>query len=90
VLLCIGGFAHQSLSGALITLSSDVFRSEEVATANGFTGMAAWLASCLFALVVGALADTIGFSPLFVLLSIFDLVGAVLLWSLLRNNEEVA
>ncbi len=24
-LLCIGGFAHQALSGALITLSSDVF-----------------------------------------------------------------
>ncbi len=89
-LLCIGGFAHQSLSGALITLSSDVFRSEEVATANGFTGMAAWLASSLFALVVGALADTIGFSPLFVVLSIFDLVGAVMLWILLKNNEAVA
>lgn len=24
MLLCIGGFAHQALSGALITLSSDV------------------------------------------------------------------
>ena len=40
-LLCVGGFAHQSLSGALITLSSDMFDSNEVATANGFTGMAA-------------------------------------------------
>ena len=40
-LLCIGGFAHQSLSGALITLSSDVFGRNEVATANGLTGMAA-------------------------------------------------
>ncbi|MGD1726223.1 MFS transporter, partial [Klebsiella pneumoniae] len=43
-LLCIGGFAHQALSGALITLSSDVFGRNEVATANGLTGMAAWLA----------------------------------------------
>jgi ACS family hexuronate transporter-like MFS transporter len=33
-LLCIGGFAHQSLSGALITLSSDVFGRNEVATAT--------------------------------------------------------
>lgn len=65
MLLCIGGFAHQALSGALITLSSDVFGRNEVATANGLTGMSAWLASTLFALVVGALADTIGFSPLF-------------------------
>ncbi|STQ09077.1 d-galactonate transporter [Enterobacter cloacae] len=74
-LLCIGGFAHQSLSGALITLSSDVFGRNEVATANGLTGMAAWTASTLFALVVGALADTIGFSPLFAVLAIFDLMG---------------
>ncbi len=53
-LLCVGGFAHQALSGALITLSSDVFGRNEVATANGLTGMAAWTASTLFALVVGA------------------------------------
>lgn len=50
MLLCVGGFAHQALSGALITLSSDVFGRNEVATANGLTGMSAWLASTLFAL----------------------------------------
>jgi ACS family hexuronate transporter-like MFS transporter len=86
-MLCIGGFAHQSLSGALITLSSDVFEPNQIATANGFTGMAAWLASSLFALVVGALADRIGFSPLFALLSVFDLVGAVVLWRLLDSRD---
>lgn len=85
-LLCVGGFAHQALSGALITLSSDVFGRNEVATANGLTGMAAWTASTLFALVIGALADTIGFSPLFVALSVFDLLGAVAIWTLLKNK----
>lgn len=85
-LLCVGGFAHQALSGALITLSSDVFGRNEVATANGLTGMAAWSASTLFALVVGALADTLGFSPLFAALAIFDLLGAVTIWVLLNNR----
>ena len=85
-LLCVGGFAHQALSGALITLSSDVFGRNEVATANGLTGMAAWTASTLFALVIGALADTLGFSPLFVALSVFDLLGAVAIWTLLKNK----
>ncbi len=33
-LLCVGGFAYQALSGALITLSSDVFGRNEVDTAN--------------------------------------------------------
>ena len=91
-LLCIGGFAHQSLSGALITLSSDVFGRNEVATANGLTGMAAWMASTMFALVVGALADTIGFSPLFAALAVFDLLGAIIIWTVLQNRSaaEVA
>ncbi len=85
-LLCIGGFAHQSLSGALITLSSDVFAPQEVATANGLTGMAAWTASTLFTLVVGALCEVIGFSPLFAVLSVFDILGAIILFGLLKNK----
>ncbi|WP_034916873.1 MFS transporter [Erwinia sp. 9145] len=88
-LLCIGGFAHQSLSGALITLSSDVFGRNEVATANGLTGMAAWMASTMFALVVGALADTLGFSPLFAALAVFDLMGAVIIWTVLQNRSAI-
>lgn len=85
-LLCVGGFAHQCLSGALITLSSDVFGHNEVATANGLTGMAAWTASTLFALVVGALADTLGFSPLFAALAVMDLLAAVAIWTILKNR----
>ncbi|BFI60755.1 ExuT transport protein [Yersinia pseudotuberculosis] len=85
-LLCIGGFAHQALSGALITLSSDVFGRNEVATANGLTGMAAWTASTLFALVVGALADTMGFSPLFAALAAFDLLAVVVIWTVLQDR----
>lgn len=86
-LLCVGGFAHQALSGSLVTLSSDVFGRNEVATANGLTGMAAWTASTLFALVVGALADTIGFSPLFACLAVFDLLGALVIWTVLQNRN---
>ncbi|OCG06604.1 hexuronate transporter [Gilliamella sp. wkB178] len=90
-LFCIGGFAHQTLSGALITLSSDVFGRNEVATANGFTGMAAWLASTIFALIVGALADTVGFTPLFVILTCLDLLAALAVWTILKvpsTNQE--
>jgi ACS family hexuronate transporter-like MFS transporter len=63
-----------------------------VATANGLTGMAAWTASTLFALVVGALADTIGFSPLFAVLAVFDVLGAIVIWTVLKNQsaEELA
>ena len=45
------------------------------------------MASTMFALVVGALADTIGFSPLFAVLAIFDLLGAVVIWTVLQNKQ---
>jgi ACS family hexuronate transporter-like MFS transporter len=51
--------------------------------------MAAWTASTLFALVVGALADTLGFSPLFAALSVFDLLGAIVIWTVLQNRSAV-
>ena len=84
-LFCIGGFAHQMLSGALITLAADLFDEQVVATASGMTGSAAWIGGLGFSLVIGALADTIGYNPLFACLAVFDLIGAVVLWMLLRR-----
>jgi len=86
VLFCVGGFAHQMLSGALMTLSADLFDKRIVATATGMAGSAAWIGGLSFSLVIGALADTIGYNPLFVCLALFDLLGAALLWSLLRRK----
>ncbi|CAB3782094.1 MULTISPECIES: MFS transporter [Paraburkholderia] len=89
-LFCIGGFAHQALSGALLTLPADVFQREEVATASGWTGTAAWLGSSVFSLIIGALATKIGYNPLFACLVMFDALGAIVLWVMVpskRNNE---
>jgi ACS family hexuronate transporter-like MFS transporter len=85
-LFCVGGFAHQMLSGALLTLSADLFPHHQVATANGMTGTAAWTGGLLFSLLVGALASTVGYNPLFVCLAVFDLIGATVLWVLLKNS----
>ncbi|WP_322052926.1 MFS transporter [Paraburkholderia bannensis] len=87
-LFCIGGFAHQALSGALITLASDVFGKNEVATANGLTGTAAWLGSLCFSLIIGAVATTIGYNPLFVCLALFDVLGAIVVWLILPSRQS--
>ncbi len=84
-LLCVGGFAHQMISALVNTLSADVFESGEVGTAAGFAGMAAWIGGLGFSLVVGALADSIGYKPLFAALGVFDLIGATLLVLLMRG-----
>jgi ACS family hexuronate transporter-like MFS transporter len=86
-LFCIGGFAHQMLSGALLTLASDLFDRRSVATVAGLGGAAAWIGGLGFSLVVGGLADRIGYDPLFVCLALFDLVGAALLWTLQRHRR---
>jgi ACS family hexuronate transporter-like MFS transporter len=85
-LFCIGGFAHQMLNGALVTLCSDLFDSRTVGTATGMAGSAAWIGGMLFTFAIGKSADTFGYDPLFVALAALDLVGAALLWVLLRSR----
>ncbi|CAJ0819284.1 MFS transporter [Ralstonia flaminis] len=86
-LFCIGGFAHQTLSGALYTLTSDMFGRHEVGTAVGLAGMSGWLGGMLFSLAVGTLAVTIGYNPLFVALAVFDIIAAIVVWTMLNDGQ---
>lgn len=88
LLFCVGGFAHQMLSGALITLSADLFEQRVVGTVTGMAGSAAWIGGLSFSLIIGALADKIGYNPLFVCLALFDFLGTAILWTLLRRPKE--
>lgn len=85
-LFCVGGFAHQMLNGALITLCSDIFESKAVGTASGMAGSAAWIGGMLFTFLIGKSADAFGFNPLFVALAVLDLLAAGVLWLLLRDR----
>ncbi len=84
-LLCLGGFAHQTLSVTVITLCSDLFPQDQVATATGVSGTAANLGVLIFTLSLGALVDSVGYEPFFVLLGLLDLIGAAILWTLIRK-----
>lgn len=85
-LFCVGGFAHQLLNGALITLCADVFDSRTVGTASGMAGTSAWIGGMLFTLLIGQSADLFGYNPLFVALAGLDLLAAVVLWGLLKSD----
>ena len=84
-LLCLGGFAHQTLSVTVITMSSDLFPQHEVGTATGTAGLAANLGVLIFTLVLGSMVDQVGYQPFFILLGVVDLIGALLLWTLIRK-----
>jgi ACS family hexuronate transporter-like MFS transporter len=89
-LFCIGGFAHQMLNGALLTLCTDVFDSRTVGTASGMAGTVAWIGGMLFTLLIGKSADLYGYNPLFAALGALDVIGALVLWAMLRGREGVS
>ena len=83
-LLCLAAFAHQTLSVTVITMSADLFRQNEVATAAGMAGTLANLGAMLFSVAIGILVAKTGYAPFFVILGGIDLAGAALLWLLVK------
>ena len=84
-LLSLAGFAHQTLSVTVITMSSDLFRRNEVATVAGMAGTCGNAGVLLFSLLMGTLVTTIGYTPFFVGLAALDLLGACILWSFVQE-----
>jgi ACS family hexuronate transporter-like MFS transporter len=86
-LLCLGGFAHQTLSVTVITMASDLFKRNEVATVAGLAGTCGNAGVLVFSLLIGALVAAIGYAPFFICLAVLDLIGALILWTFVRDPQ---
>jgi len=84
-LICLAGFAHQTLSVTVITMASDLFKRSEVATVAGMAGACGNVGLMIFSTLIGQTVHQIGYAPFFVALSALDIVGAVVLWSVVRT-----
>jgi len=89
-LISLAGFAHQTLSVTVITMSSDLFKRSEVATVAGMAGTMGNAGVLLSSLMIGALVSKIGYSPFFVSLVVLDLIGAIVLWTVVQPPETEA
>jgi ACS family hexuronate transporter-like MFS transporter len=87
-LLSLAGFAHQTLSVTVITMSSDLFKRNEVATVAGMAGTCGNAGVLIFSLLIGSLVTRIGYTPFFIGLAVLDLVGALVLWTVVRERRE--
>jgi len=85
MLISLAGFAHQTLSVTVITMSSDLFTRGEVATVAGMAGTFGNAGVLISSLAIGALVLKIGYSPIFICLGALDLIGAVVLWTFVRG-----
>jgi ACS family hexuronate transporter-like MFS transporter len=87
-LLCLAGFAHQTLSVTVITMSTDLFKRSEVATVAGMAGTCGNAGVLFFSLLIGALVATIGYTPFFICLGVLDVIGAVVLWTVVDVQSD--
>jgi ACS family hexuronate transporter-like MFS transporter len=89
-LLSLAGFAHQTLSVTVITMASDLFKRSEVATVAGMAGTCGNAGVLIFSLLMGALVSQVGYTPFFIGLAALDLLGAVILWTVVRDRRRAA
>ncbi len=67
-----------------------MFGKKEVATVTGMGGMMGYLGATAFTLVFGVLVTQVGYSPLFVVLAIFDLIAAAAVCLLARQTDPTS
>jgi len=84
-LISLAGFAHQTLSVTMITMATDLFPRNEVGTVAGMAGTCANLGILIFTYELGQRVDQIGYTPVFVLLAVLDIVAAIVAWTLIRK-----
>jgi ACS family hexuronate transporter-like MFS transporter len=88
-LLSLAGFAHQTLSVTVITMASDLFKQNEVATVAGMAGTLGNAGLLIFSLLIGGLVATLGYTPFFICLGLLDVLGAIILWTVVRDTKPV-
>ena len=68
-------------------MSSDLFKKNEVATVAGLAGTFGNAGLLIFNLLIGTLVATIGYAPFFVCLGLLDIIGAIVLWTVVKEPQ---
>jgi ACS family hexuronate transporter-like MFS transporter len=69
-------------------MATDLFKRNEVATVTGMMGTCSNAGVLFFNLLIGAFVIKIGYTPFFIAVGLLDLVGAALLWLVVREPHR--
>jgi ACS family hexuronate transporter-like MFS transporter len=83
-LICFALWGYASWSTMGLTLPSDLFPQEVVATVTGLSGLAAGLVGSVFTIVVGILVDRFSYAPAFLVAGLLPLFATAFLFLLVR------
>jgi ACS family hexuronate transporter-like MFS transporter len=86
-LICVALWGYASWSTMGLTLPSDLFPQDVVATVTGLSGFAAGLAGVAFTFVVGITVDRFSYGPAFWIAGLLPLLATVCLFLLIRKPD---
>jgi len=89
-LICFALWGYASWSTMGLTLPSDLFPQDVVATVTGLSGLAAGLVGAVFTIAVGILVDRFSYGPAFLVAGLMPLFATASILLLVRapQNEE--
>jgi MFS transporter, ACS family, hexuronate transporter len=86
-LICFALWGYASWSTMGLTLPSDLFPQDVVATVTGLSGFAAGLVGAVFTFAVGILVDRFSYGPAFLVAGLMPLFATVFLILLIRGAD---
>jgi ACS family hexuronate transporter-like MFS transporter len=89
-LICVALWGYASWSTMGLTLPSDLFPQDVVATVTGLSGLAAGLAGAMFTFAVGLSVDKFSYGPAFMAAGLLPLFATACLFLLIRPNHPTA
>ena len=84
-LICLALWGYASWSTMGLTLPSDLFPQDVVATVTGLSGLAAGLVGAVFTIAVGILVDRFSYAPAFLVAGLMPLFATAFLFLLIRQ-----
>jgi ACS family hexuronate transporter-like MFS transporter len=87
-LICFALLGYASWSTMGLTLPSDLFSPDIVASVTGLSGLGAGLTSTVFTLLVGVLVDRFSYAPAFIVAALVPIVATFSILYLIGNNEN--
>ena len=85
-LICFALFGYAAWSTMGLTLPSDLFPAEVVASVTGLSGLGAGAVSTVFTLLIGALVDQFSYFPAFLVAGTMPLLATVSILFLIRRE----
>jgi ACS family hexuronate transporter-like MFS transporter len=89
-LICFALWGYASWSTMGLTMPSDLFPQDVVATVTGLSGLAAGLVGAVFTFAIGILVDRFSYGPAFLVAGLMPLFATASIFLLVRAPSNVA